>query len=204
MLQGSDSLQVPDAGPKAKVTMFRSTPTAHPVPSSPNDWVEPGIVRPTIGYLAGLSVAAGLLVGCGENTKAVPVTECSSGTQWVGGDVGSEEMNPGRDCIACHASRGDGPRFSMAGTVYGGPNAADGCFGVSDAVVRITGADGKVQELTANAAGNFFTNAPFAAPYTAELVRAGVVVAKMQTPQTSGACNACHTANATQGRIQLR
>jgi hypothetical protein len=155
-------------------------------------------------HLASFALAAGLLAGCGENTKGVPTTECSSGTKWIGDDEGSDEMHPGRDCIGCHASRGDGPRFAIAGTVYGGPNSGDGCFGVRRAVVRITGADGKVQELASNGAGNFFTHARFAAPYTAELVRDGVVVAKMQTPQTSGACNACHTAGASPGRIQLR
>ncbi len=157
-----------------------------------------------IAPLASVALASSLLAGCGENTKAVPVTECSSGTKWIGDDDGSEEMHPGRDCIGCHASRGDGPRFAIAGTVYGGPNAGDGCFGAPGAVVRITGADGKVQELASNGAGNFFTQARFAAPYTAELVRGGVVVAKMQTPQTSGACNSCHTASGTPGRIQLR
>jgi hypothetical protein len=150
------------------------------------------------------SLAACLLVGCGENTKAVPTTECSSGTKWIGDDEGSEEMHPGRDCIGCHTSRGDGPRFAIAGTVYGGPNAGDGCFGLSGATVRITGADGKVQELATNGAGNFFTHAGFVAPYTAELVRGGVVVAKMQTAQTSGACNTCHKATGSPGRITVR
>jgi hypothetical protein len=149
------------------------------------------------------TLSAWFLLGCGENTKAVPTSECSSGTKWVGGDEESPEMHPGMDCIGCHTSRGEGPRFSVAGTVYGGPNAGDDCFGVAGAVVRITGADGKVQELGTNAAGNFYTRTAFAAPYTAELVRGGVVVAKMQTPQTTGACNACHTASGSPGRIQV-
>jgi hypothetical protein len=150
------------------------------------------------------TLATGLLLGCGENTKAVPTTECSSGTKWIGDDEESPEMHPGMDCIGCHSSRGEGPRFSIAGSVYGGPNAGDDCFGLAGAVVRITGADGKVQELGTNAAGNFFTRTAFVAPYTAELVRGGVVVAKMQTPQSTGACNACHTASGSPGRIQAR
>ncbi len=68
--------------------------------------------------------------------------------------------------------------------------------------MRVTGADVKVQELGTNAAGNFYTRTAFAAPYTAELLRGGVVVAKMQTPQSLGACNACHTASGSPGRIQ--
>jgi hypothetical protein len=61
-----------------------------------------------------------------------------------------------------------------------------------------------MQELTTNGAGNFFTQASFVAPYTAELVRGGVVIAKKQTPQTSGACNTCHTTTGSPGRITLR
>lgn len=139
--------------------------------------------------------------GCGENTKAVPTSECSSGTKWIGGDEESPEMHPGMDCVGCHTSRGEGPRFTVAGTVYGGPNAGDDCFGVAGLTVRLTGADGTVAELPTNGAGNFTTRASVKAPYTAELVRAGAVVAKMQTPQSSGACNSCHQANGSPGRI---
>jgi hypothetical protein len=149
-----------------------------------------------------LALSAWCLLGCGANTKAVPTSECSSGTKWIGDDEGSLEMHPGMDCIGCHASRGSGPRFSIAGTVCGGSNAADDCFGLAGVVVRITGADGKVHELVTSAAGNFYTRTAFAAPYTAELLRGGEVVAKMQTPQSLGACNACHTASGSPGRIE--
>ena len=150
---------------------------------------------------AAIFFAAVAVAGCGENTKAVPTSECSSGTKWIGDDEESPEMHPGMDCIGCHASRGEGPRFSAAGTVYGGPNAGDDCFGVGGLTVRLTGADGVATELPTNGAGNFYTRSGFKAPYTAEVLRGGVVVAKMQTPQTTGACNSCHRENGTPGRI---
>jgi hypothetical protein len=149
-------------------------------------------------------IASLLLAACGDNTKEVPTSECSSGTKWIGGDEESDQMHPGMDCIGCHTSRGEGPRFTVAGTVYEGPNAANDCFGVGGATIRITGADGRVQELTTNGAGNFATRASFVAPYKAEIVRGGAVVAAMKTPQTTGACNLCHQETGTPGRIRLR
>ena len=47
---------------------------------------------------------------------------CTSGRTWRGGNEGSPEMNPGMACIQCHAASDEGPRFSIAGTVY--PTAA--------------------------------------------------------------------------------
>jgi cytochrome c553 len=151
-----------------------------------------------------MALLAGLLVGCAENTKVVPLSECNSGIKWSGSDEGSEEMHPGMNCIGCHTARGDGPHLAIAGTVYDSPNAEDDCRGLAGAVVRITDADGKVQELVTNAAGNFLTRVPVTAPYTAALVRGGVVVAQKQMPQTSGACNSCHTSDASPGRILVR
>lgn len=40
-------------------------------------------------------------------------------------------------------------------------------------------------------------------PYTAELVRDGVTVQHMDTAQTTGACNSCHTVAGTPGRMHL-
>ena len=158
-------------------------------------------MRRRIRTFVPLALVALASAGCGETTKSVATSECSSGTRWIGDDAESPEMHPGMDCIGCHAAKGEGPRFTIAGTVYGGPNAGDDCFGLGGITVRLVGADGVATELATNGAGNFFTGRAVKAPYTAELVRAGSVVAKMQTPQSSGACNACHRAEGTPGRI---
>jgi hypothetical protein len=154
-------------------------------------------------------VAAATFVACvalgacsGEETKSVPATECAAGTKWVGGDDGSSRMHPGRDCVGCHASS-DGPNFALAGTVFAQDGQADDCFGAPGVTIEIIGADGAVLTLEANEAGNFYARDGVATPYTAK-VRGAAGERAMQTPQTSGACNACHTAagaNGAPGRI---
>lgn len=141
------------------------------------------------------------LNGC-SSVLTSPDESCISGTRWVGGNHENEQMNPGQACIACH-SRGEGPRFAFAGTVYGtgAAHEVDNCFGTpSNALVRITGADGTVVTATTNAAGNFSINQSVALPYTAE-VEANGMVRRMMATQTSGDCNGCHTRGSSQGRI---
>ncbi len=116
-------------------------------------------------------------------------------------------MHPGRACVDCHRSRGRGPLYTIAGTVYATGHDPDDCFGADGggmAVVEITDATGAVTRLTPNAipvlgsAGNFFSSAAIATPYTARVLYQGRVRA-MLTPQTSGDCNSCHTAAGTTG-----
>ena len=66
---------------------------------------------------------------------------------------------PGAACIQCHGRR-EGPRFSIAGTVYPTLHEPDLCYGadgIGGAQVKITGANG--QTLTPNATGNFYSTA---------------------------------------------
>jgi hypothetical protein len=142
------------------------------------------------------------LAGCdggGEPT----LEQCSSGEAWTGGDEESPFMKPGGDCIGCHALENEGPAFTIAGTVMGALDDVEDCFGVEGAIVRITDADGQILELTTNRAGNFYTSAPFTAPFNAE-VELGGAISQMVTPQTDGNCASCHTevgANSAPGRI---
>jgi hypothetical protein len=117
---------------------------------------------------------------------------CSSGVFWQGGDEESPVMHPGVDCIACHASRGEGPRYAIAGTVMGGAHDVDDCQGISAVEVRVTDANGALHTTTTNAAGNFFLEAAVAMPYTVELARDGRTT-QMVTPQSTGDCLSCHT-----------
>lgn len=155
-------------------------------------------------------VAAGMPAGsCG--TAGVPVgpspydtpTVCTSKSTWTRGNRGSSSMRPGGTCIDCHTKEGEGPRYSIAGTVYATAHEPADCNGQAGAVVVITDANGKVTKLTPNAVGNFYLTTKIALPYKASVTANGKERA-MATPQTSGDCNACHTEQGTQnapGRI---
>jgi hypothetical protein len=133
---------------------------------------------------------------------------CTSGEYWTGGDRESPLMHPGGECVSCHVSRHEGPRYSVAGTLYASMADPDDCYGVDpsySAQVLITDADGNEFTLTVNSAGNFVLRDDLALPYTAKVLYNGSEHV-MVTPQTEGDCNSCHTssgANGAPGRIQL-
>lgn len=142
------------------------------------------------------------VIGCAGTNVDTGV--CSSGRQWNGGgsDDGSALMNPGVDCIACHAGT-EAPLYTVAGTVMGALNDPDDCFGVPGVTVTIIDADGVAHDLLTNESGNFFTTDAIPTPYTAMVDYNGVQVA-MVSAQTDGACLTCHTelgANLAPGRI---
>jgi hypothetical protein len=128
-------------------------------------------------------------------------------TSWTGGNRESASMNPGMACISCHSS-GEGPRFSIAGTVYPTGHEPDRCnssVGTDGARIVIIGADGQMVTLTPNAVGNFSSNAAVKTPFQAKVTYQGRE-RLMLTPQTSGDCNSCHTQNGTTaapGRITV-
>ena len=170
----------------------------------------------TLRATLGLALAT---LGACATTAPVDTASCSSGSMYTGGGGeggddafdtatglnegdGSPTMNPGQDCIACHAS-GEGPNYTIAGTVMGAYTDIDDCNGVADVTVTLTDADGVVTTLTTNAAGNFYSTATLAMPYTAELSLGGQTRA-MSTPQSDGDCASCHTevgANDSPGRV---
>ncbi|MEZ4238541.1 MAG: hypothetical protein R3F59_20780 [Myxococcota bacterium] len=142
------------------------------------------------------------LAACVEGPNGVPsnLDSCSSGTMWNGGE--GSTMRPGDDCIACHA-RGEGPDYTVAGTVMGASDDQTNCDGADGVTVRITDANGAVTELVTNGAGNFYTRDHIATPYTVELERDGAT-SQMVSAQTETDCMVCHTqdgANGAPGRI---
>lgn len=147
--------------------------------------------------------------GCGGEGHGgvTPPEVCSTKSAWTGGEE-SGLMNPGQDCIDCH-SRGEGPKFQIAGTVMGAESDDDNCNGLAGATVQITGADGVTIELTTNAAGNFYSDhsTPMVAfPFTAKVIGTNGKESKMVAAQSTGACNSCHTAagaNGAPGRITV-
>jgi hypothetical protein len=163
----------------------------------------PDLLRP--GALAAVILAAGLGLGCGVDGIGIAPTTCSTKTSPLASE--GPLMEPGGDCIGCHSS-GEGPRFTLAGTVMSANNDDTNCTGVNQVTVRVTGADGHVIEMATNQVGNFYSEvraSTLVFPYTAEVTRNGVTT-KMLTPRSAGetSCNSCHTptgANGAPGRI---
>lgn len=161
------------------------------------------------GGAGGASGGAGGSAGAGgmsmDPLNAAPT--CTSMSKWTGGNRESASMNPGMACISCH-SRGEGPSFSIAGTVYPTGHEPDLCnstVGNAGARVVIIGADGQQVTLTPNAAGNFSSRNAIKLPYQAKITYQGRE-RLMLTAQTSGDCNSCHTQNGDKmapGRITV-
>jgi hypothetical protein len=157
-------------------------------------------------FISTILCAAALVLGagCGEaESSGVGISPqvCSTSSAVSAGE--SAMMEPGGDCIGCH-SGGEGPAFTVAGTVMAALHDDTNCSGVAGVTVRLTGADGNAIELTTNATGNFsylHTGAGgLAFPYQAEVSRNGTTIA-MLTPRTAAetSCNACHTASGANG-----
>src|SRR6186713_3683691 len=141
---------------------------------------------------AARGVVPGILVLGACSTAGPTPEECTTNAVWNGGNEESPLMHPGGDCIGCHDQEGEGPGYSVAGTVMGAYDEPTDCYGIEDVTVRVTDASGDVHEAVTNAAGNFFFGGDVPGPYTAEIERDGVVRA-MVTPQTDGNCANCHT-----------
>jgi hypothetical protein len=162
-------------------------------------------ISPTIFFAVALASPAGC--GLGEsNGLGVSPQVCSTSSAIGAGE--SALMEPGGDCIGCHSS-GEGPAFTVAGTVMAALHDDTNCSGVAGVTVRLTGADGNQIEVTTNATGNLSYRHTGAGgltfPFYAEVSRNGATVA-MLTPRTAAetSCNACHTAggaNGAPGRI---
>jgi mono/diheme cytochrome c family protein len=144
-----------------------------------------------VAALAALAACGG---GGTPSELGIPPKVCS--TEAVAATVG-EEMEPGSDCVGCHA-KGGAPALLLGGTVMAALHDDTNCRGVAGATVRITGGDGQKVELTTNTVGNFFVLAGAGAPklvtpFAAE-VEVGGKTAKMLTAQSNTNCMACHTA----------
>lgn len=135
----------------------------------------------------------------GLDPRLVALSNGPSGLKWIGGDRESPLMNPGQNCIGCH-SKGEGPRFAVAGTVYTKLDEKDLDFGVEGATVQVTDSKGQVLKLVTNKAGNFMSsrNATLSYPITAKVVYKGKELA-MATPQKTGNCMLCHTSKGMGG-----
>ncbi len=121
----------------------------------------------------------------------------------VSGCVPSEsaQMDPGKDCMACHSEGGTAPAWTAAGTVYATPDAPAG-EGLRHVWVELTDAKGKTVTRETNPAGNFYTSEPLVFPIEVA-VRQGNSRIYMPGGSMSGACNSCHQPASTSepGRV---
>lgn len=208
----------------AAVALTRIQSSVSPMPPSPGspasaaeiaalrDFVTQGYPKQSCpsggGGAGGSGGGGGTAMGGAPGMDPLSATpRCTSMTSWTGGDRGSSSMNPGLACISCH-SRGEGPSFSIAGTVYPTGHEPDRCnstVGTAGARIVIIGADGKMVTLTPNSVGNFSSNTAIKTPYQAKVTYQGRE-RSMLSMQTSGDCNSCHTqngSNSAPGRITV-
>jgi len=184
-----------------------------PLPATPATAAEVAILQNwiTAGYPTGpcgTAASDGGVAGdgsAGANPYATPAI-CTSMTYWTRGE--SQTMRPGEACIACH-SRGEGPAYGLAGTVFPSAHEPDDCNGANGstdgATVVVTDKNGTVVTMTPDSVGNFSYRGALVTPFQAKVVQNGKERI-MVTPQTSGDCNVCHTQtglNGAPGRIIL-
>jgi hypothetical protein len=89
----------------------------------------------------------------------------------------------------------------VAGTIYRKLDEPTDCYGVPGVVVELTDAKGQVVTLTSNRAGNFMLRVrgqTLAMPFTARVKLKGQQ-SEMGTPQSTGNCASCHTAQGANG-----
>jgi hypothetical protein len=173
-----------------------------------------------LGTLTATGLFAGLIAGCdvgtfgaGDDTTGTPDSRPPPGSPDASTvpvavckptviAVGNGNHNEGQDCISagCHAAGGDGPTWSVAGTLY--TTAAGGIPQVG-ATISIRDATGLALDLPTQQNGNFYTPATLTLPvtvYASECPGLNPMVAT-----TTGSCNTagCHDGVAATGRIYL-
>jgi hypothetical protein len=147
------------------------------------------------GSSAGGAGAGGSSAGGSGGSTATQV--CTSGVYWQG--LPGPTMDPGDTCPSCHST------FQIAGTVYPTADEPTDCNGVpgDNLSVVITDADGNVQTLTVNDAGNFYSTQKVVFPFHAKVV-SNTAERDMMVTQSTGDCNYCHSPtglNGAPGRI---
>lgn len=118
------------------------------------------------------------------------------------------QMDPGSDCMACHASNakgGDGAgSLNVAGTLYRDPHARTE-LGLDGAEVVITDKNKKQIVMRTGAGGNFYSAESFVFPIQVEVRKNGKTAVMNGSPPV-GSCNACHAGEAKNnapGRVFL-
>jgi hypothetical protein len=134
----------------------------------------------------------------GDSPDATPVSEVACDDPVPTNEDG--EHNPGTDCLACHSPNGEGPTFSIGGTLYDGVASNTP---VAGATIRFTDANGLDHAMISALNGNFWTEDPVAFPITVSASSCPdtrPMNAPVQEAGGSCALGGCHTA---QFRVHL-
>jgi hypothetical protein len=196
----------------AEVSLARMKSSTSPMPPKPASAASAAEIATFEAWVgAGSPQGSCGDVDAGPNPFDAPA-QCTSGSYFPPNGNEGKTMNPGKACVQCHKNEGEGPLFSIAGTVYATAHEPDNCNAkvesgpaISTAIVEITDKNGVVHPIPVNSVGNFSTQSSIPKPYTAKIKYDGrerVMVAA----QTNGDCNVCHTQYGTQdapGRVLL-
>ncbi len=159
-------------------------------------------------------IKAGMPGGdCGGGTNVFSGGRvCTSNATYTGRK--GNNMRPGEACNACHAREGDGPTFSVAGTVYPTGHEPNDCVGITDGSVKVIVTDGTGKQTTIALSGgnngNFMLQrATFTKPVhvrveSADGSKKRLMATELNLANGDGDCNSCHTeggANKAPGRI---
>lgn len=135
-------------------------------------------------------------LGCGDTSGALPEGQP---LDEIAGFSGLPTMQPGVDCLSCHAAGGRAAErpWTVAGTVF--PSVDAGLSsGLEGAQVLLTDTAGRQLTLTTNAAGNFYTAEALADLADVQIQR-GQRRVRMELPAVGGgsllllgSCNRCH------------
>ena len=108
---------------------------------------------------------------------------------------GSGHHNAGANCATCHTGNG-APLWTVAGTLYtAGGTAAVG------ATITVVDANNKTISIVTAQNGNFWTTESVKAPLKVKASRCPSTAS--MTANATGACNSCHAASGSPGRIKL-
>lgn len=111
------------------------------------------------------------------------------------------EHNPGQPCLTCHGPGGEGPRFTIGGTIF---STAQGGVAVAGATVVVVDASNVTTRLVSASNGNFYSNANLTLPLRVSASKCPdtkPMIGAIASAQ-DGDCNGCHQAG-TSGRIHL-
>ncbi len=111
------------------------------------------------------------------------------------------EHNPGQPCLTCHGPGGEGPRFTLGGTIF---STAQGGVAVAGATVVVVDANNVTTRLISASNGNFYSNATLALPLrvsASKCPETKPMIGAIASAQ-DGDCNSCHQPG-TSGRIYL-
>jgi hypothetical protein len=114
---------------------------------------------------------------------------------------GSGNHNAGLACNSgnCHGPAGQGPTWTVAGTLY---TTAGGGTPIAGATITVRDANGTMLDLVTAQNGNFWTPQTVAMPVTVYASQCPLLKSMVAT--ATGDCNQCHVAGSATGAVYLQ